>query len=84
MTGRVRDESHLTVRPNVCTGERLEGRLVSRGGSLMFLATDGRVFPVAERPDAWWAAVVNATVVVQHGGLPRAYDVEEMGGGSRG
>ena len=78
---RVRDESHLRVRPNICTGERLGGRLATRGGAPVFLTDDGRVFPLGEgAPDGRGA--VAATVVVQHGERPRAYDLE-MGGGSR-
>ena len=87
----IRDESHLTARPNICTGERLDGRLVTRGGTPVFLAADGRVFPLAESLCANCGGVrrddecclhcsaigpVTATVVVQHGERPRAYDVE--------
>ena len=67
----IRDESHLTARPNVCSGERLEGRIVRRGGSTMFLTDDGRLFALGE--GASEAGPAAATIVVQAGELPRAY-----------
>ena len=73
MTG-IRDESHLRVRPNICTGERLDGRLTSRGGSPVFLTGDGRVFPL-EDGEPTKRGPARATVLAQHGEPLRAYDV---------
>ena len=77
----IRDESHLTVRPNVCSAERLDGRIATRGSTPVFLDGTGRVFWLGEG-EPTERGPVTATVVVLHGGLPRAYDVK-MGDGSR-
>ena len=70
----IRDESHLTVRPNVCSGERLGGRLATRGGAPVFLTDDGRVFPL-EAGEPTGRGPARATVLAQHGEPLRACDV---------